>query len=253
MINCDGSGLALIYPDIGWGDWSLSPGGDRILLASLFNIVDTSYAELYLMNTDGTGLVKLAAPPGWYATPRISPGLDQIAFGRGSGLGIIDSDGTNLRLISPPTGAFCNYPMFVSQNELLYDEKDSSNLSLDHWNLLNTATGEVREVGTVSMTHAPLGRVISRSNFIISDMDTVKVFDVFTPAVTRLGPGWGANFSANGSEVVAYGDSTPYVMDSMGGNRHAIFTATDPGRAIMEAEFSPDNQYMVFWTYWATN
>ena len=75
-VNYDGSDLTQLYPNIPWGDHSLSPNGDKIFLASSYYYPGGYLGEFYLMNLDGSGLLKLSPTKAIYAWSRISPQLD---------------------------------------------------------------------------------------------------------------------------------------------------------------------------------
>lgn len=252
MINYDGSGLRRFYPDMQWLSFSLSPDGSRILLSSFASIGDSLYTELYLSATDGTGLVKLPLPKGNYGMEKISPELDRIVFYRSGGLATIGVDGSGLKFITPTTGASYYNPRFFDENHILYCEDDSTDPDSVKLELYNTTTGEVRLLCESHVVVLSSGKIVSGPNLLVAEGLLINVLNVFSPSETTLGSGWGANFSTDGSQVVSYGDSTLYLMNSSGGDRHLLFTAARPARAITDAEFSPDGRYIVFCTEWTT-
>ena len=107
MANADGSGLLRLTTNIQKGsdgqgpifsldfDPAWSPDGSKIAFVSNRDGVDT---ELYLMNTDGSSLVRLTDDGLDDTMPAWSPDSQRIAFtkSQGAGIHIINRDGTNL-------------------------------------------------------------------------------------------------------------------------------------------------------------
>jgi hypothetical protein len=120
-VKYDGSNLTQLYPGPLWGDHALSPDGKKVLLASGFFETSGYLVELYLMNPDGTNLVKLGPTKGWYAWPRISPYLDEIVFFRDGGIATINTDGTNFQYIRTKTDSTsATLPLYVDETRILY-------------------------------------------------------------------------------------------------------------------------------------
>jgi TolB protein len=75
---------------------SISPDGNKVAFASdrdgIFHI--------YVVNVDGSGLVKLTSEAAGDLSPRWSPDGKQIAFSRTGSLFVMDADGTNVRQIT---------------------------------------------------------------------------------------------------------------------------------------------------------
>jgi hypothetical protein len=102
MMNADGSGQTALTPESTCCDDSSpawSPDGSQIAFASTRN----GTWNIWLINADGSGLHSLnslfATEPSW------SPDGSHIAFSGSSGIGIMNSDGSNAHFISGPGGS----------------------------------------------------------------------------------------------------------------------------------------------------
>ncbi len=248
-VNYDGSNLTQLYPNIPWGDHAPSPTGDRVLMASGMFESGGYLSELYLMNPDGTNLVKLTTPKEWYTLPRISPNLEEIVFCRDGGIATTRADGTGLSFIKTKTDStYCMYGIYVDNDNILYFE-DVGSFSI--MKLFNKTTRTEKFVGTKSAGTPAFTRAIVGSSLLISDFDTIKVINVNTAEVSKIGTGWGASFSSDGSKIVSFIGNTIYVMDASGQNQMPIYTEKDSEKSIDSPLFSPDNKYIVFRTSWA--
>jgi TolB protein len=78
------------------GESSLSPDGEKIAFASDRD----GTSRIYVVNVDGTGLIKLTNASAGDLSPRWSPDGKQIAFSRTGSLYIMDSDGSNVRQVT---------------------------------------------------------------------------------------------------------------------------------------------------------
>ena len=97
MIDADGSNcvnLSISLDDNGWPAWS--PDGKRI---ALFAYRD-GISGIFVMDTDGSNVVNLTNKGGLDRTLAWSPDGKKIVFTRGSNICVINSDGSNLRLIA---------------------------------------------------------------------------------------------------------------------------------------------------------
>jgi hypothetical protein len=248
-VNFDGSNLTQFYPATLWGDHALSPNGEKILLASGSFEKSGYLNELYLVNSDGSNLVKLGPPKGWYAWPRISPNLDEIVFYRDGGIGAINADGTNFHYVRSKTDSTsCSYAVYVDENRILYFEES---LPLHYIRIYNKTTGEDKIMGTNSGGFPAVGRAVDAPNLLITDIGTIKVFNLNTAEVQNIGSGWGASYSSDGSRIVANDERSIYTMDAFGQDRLMIYSVQDSLKTINNPQFSADNKYIVFQTMWS--
>jgi Tol biopolymer transport system component len=246
-VNYDGSKFTQIYPNIPWGDHSISPNGDKIFLASSYYNPGGYLSEFYLMNLDGTGLIKLAPSKSNYNWSRISPQLDKIVFYRDGGIAIINTDGSGLRFIKTKTdSSYCSYAEFVDEDNILYSVTVNSQQSVRVFNL---TTLEDRFVGSAGVP--AFSRSIVGDNLLTATPDTIKIFNIKTARVTIVSSGWGASFSSDGSEIVTYRGSNIYIIDSSGHNQRTIYSEEDPSKGIGNPLFSPDGRIVIFQTSWS--
>jgi len=248
IVKYDGSNLTQLYPSILWGDHALSPNGEKVLLASGSFESSGYLSELYLMDPDGTNLVKLAPAKGWYAWPRISPDLDEVVFFRDGGIATINTDGTSLQHVKRKTDStHCLYGVYIDENDIVYFE-DANSLSCIR--LFNRTSREDRLIGSLSAGFPAFGRVLVGSNLLFADLDTIKILNVYTSALSRVGLGFYASFSSDGSKIVGSDGRSIYIMDSDGTNQERKYTEVDSEKSISFPQFSPDGRFIVFQTAW---
>ncbi|HZI47922.1 MAG TPA: carboxypeptidase regulatory-like domain-containing protein, partial [Pyrinomonadaceae bacterium] len=140
MVNADGTGLLRLTSSVQLGssshgptfssDFSAawSPDGTQIAFASNRDGAGVGFTdtELYVMNTDGTNLVRLTSDTLDDQMPTWSPDSQRIAFakGNGSGIYIINRDGTNL--VSVNGLAFSAWPAWSPDGSRLAFIQDDS-------------------------------------------------------------------------------------------------------------------------------
>jgi hypothetical protein len=247
----DGSNLTQLYPGHLWGDHFPSSDGKKILLTSGFFEQNTYLVELYLMDADGTHLVKLAPSKGWYAWPRISPDLDEIVFYRDGGVATINTDGSNFHFVRGKTDTTSSwFPLYVDQTHILYFEMPISG-SGSSIRLFNKTNHEDKLIGIHTGGFPVYGRGVAGSNLLLTDNGVVAIFNMNTSNVLRLGPAYDASFSTDGSKIVASRGKTVFTMDASGGNFQTIYSETDSTKSIVLPQFSPDGRYVVFETVWS--
>lgn len=248
-VDYDGSNLAQFYPSTLWGDHQLSPDGKKILVAS-GSFESAGYlSEMYLVNLDGSNLTRLGPPKSAYAWPRISPDLDEIAFYRDGGIGVINADGTNFHYIKAKTDSTSgSYAVYLDQNRVIYFENSNT---FHYIHLYYKTSGEDTVVGTSSTgAFNAFARSVVGAKFLNLDNGSIRLFNFNTGEVLNLGSAWGASFSSDGSRIVANDAKSIYTMDTLGQKRSLIYTEQDSTKSINNPWFSPDNNYIVFQRMW---
>lgn len=151
LMNDDGTNArAIVAPSSGIANClypSINPTGDKIAFSGLSS-ADNTY-DLFVVNTDGTGLRQLTSGLANDFVPSWSPDGTQIVFGRRpAGLGfvpgdiyIVNSDGNNLRLL-----ANVDNDMFPdwSPNGQVIAFSSGSNISITSGNYLLTNVSGAR-------------------------------------------------------------------------------------------------------------
>ncbi len=244
MMNYDGSDMRWMYTDTQWADWTLTTGGDKILLSSHTN--NYSQTAIYLMNIDGNNLIQLASEDGYIIDPHISPNLDEIAFEKNGSIATIQTDGSNFQIIKSKTDSstFCMLPLYVDENTIVYFERTDSCFLVE---LFDKTKRTDKFIGTSSMCPA-YGRVLSGSRLLCTYINTIKMLDLFTSKVSVIAQGFYATFSLDGTRIVYTDDRTIYIMNSDGSDARAVYTEKDAKKSIWEPELSPDNRCIVFQT-----
>ena len=78
----------------------LSPDGSRIAFASDRSETEDRIFHIYVVNVDGSGLVRLTSDAAGDLSPRWSPDGKRIAFSRVGSIYVMDSDGTNIQQVT---------------------------------------------------------------------------------------------------------------------------------------------------------
>jgi len=78
----------------------LSPDGSKIAFASDRSETDEHIFHIYVVNVDGSGLVRLTSDAAGDLSPRWSPDGKRIAFSRVGSIYVMDSDGTNIQQVT---------------------------------------------------------------------------------------------------------------------------------------------------------
>ena len=252
-VKYDGSNLTQLHQGPRWGYHSLSLNGKKVLLSSDLFEKSGYVIELYLMNPDGTNLVKLAPAKGLYIWPRISPYLDEIAFLRDGSIATINTDGTNFQYVRMKTDSTsCMFSLYVDQTHILYTESVTSGSSIS-LRLFDKTNRQDKLVGVYSPGSFPLyGKAVVGSGFLLAASDGIKIFNVYTSTFRTVGQGWYASFSSDGSQIVGSKGKNIFTMNSDGSNVQTIYTEMDSTKGIINPQFSPDDRYVVFQSLWTS-
>ena len=251
-VKYDGSNFTQLHPGVPWVDRSLSPSGDKILLASSFRENSAYLNELYLLDPHGTNLVKLGPQPGSYDWPRISADLDEIVFTRDGGIALIQSDGSGFQYIRTKTASTkCTFALYVDDTHILFFEEGNAWPPTAIW-LHDRVTGEESLVGSCVSEFPPYGRKVVGPNLILADNGRIKIYNLFTSEARDVGKGSSAFFSSDGSKIVSSDAKTIFILNSDGTDKHIIFTETDPEKSIINPQFSPDDKLVVFQESWTS-
>jgi len=247
-----GSSIAQLYSGIPWMDCSISTDRTRVVLTT--NPGAASANDVYMMNADGTNLIRCGTAAGEYNQARISPALDEIVFQRLHAVGTMGPDGGNLRFVDSSSGpVYMLQPLYIDENRILYSVDSTS------------AKGANGEVGTTSLVlydkrnHARTllvaqsqlfyyGQNMVRGDTLLcSDYGTIKFVDLRSGLVTTEipGPGISASFSPDGSKMLYTEGRHVYVRDLRSGSTAMIYTNADNSRTIASTEMSPDGRFIV--------
>jgi TolB protein len=136
IVNADGSNPVIVtslYPKWNY-DPAWSPDGTRIAFYS--DLASTTYrTDIYVINTDGTGMTRITTLPGDEDGPDWSPDGTQIAFAsRGTnerGIYTVHPDGTGLkRLTTAPDPAYTDwFPDWSPDGKRIVFSSDRANAS----------------------------------------------------------------------------------------------------------------------------
>ena len=96
-ISPDGSDLTTYDVKQHLHDIDCSNDGSRIAFNGQ---VEGSNFDIFVMNTDGSGLINITKTPDWETEPKWSPDDSQIAFASEGQIFVIDSDGSNKRQLT---------------------------------------------------------------------------------------------------------------------------------------------------------
>ncbi len=99
VVAADGSDLTLLADQAGLGSWS--PDGTRIAFSSH----QSGSAQVYVINSDGSGLAQLTGPTSSAQYPVWSPDGTRILFQSGGGIFVMEPDGTGVELVTPVGGS----------------------------------------------------------------------------------------------------------------------------------------------------
>ncbi|HKX84425.1 MAG TPA: LpqB family beta-propeller domain-containing protein [Pyrinomonadaceae bacterium] len=172
---------------------------------------DTSNSlEIYLMKTDGTGLVRLTNNAAIDASPAISPDGRKIAF-------TSDRDG--------------NYEIYVMNVDGTNQVRLTTNAAADSGPSWNADGSKIAFTST---------RDNNNEIYVINADGTNPVNLTNSPTIQETQP----SFSKDGAKVVFLSDAQIWVMDANGSNRIQLTNETVP--LTVNPTFSPDGTKIAF-------
>ena len=240
-VSYDGSVKMQLYPTIQWNYSSLLPNGKKILLGT----ATASASGLYLMDADGSNLVKLGVPNGLYVNPGISPNLDEIVFYRDHSIARMKIDGTNFQYIWRDTGStYAWFARYVDETHIVYEVSDRG--SNKNWiRVFDTATQEDKLAGVLLSGSFPLsGKTVDGSHFLMSGIDGIRIFDVDDLTARTVGQGRDPSYSPDGSQIVFIQGSKVITMNPDGSNVKTI-AVLDSMKSLSWPRFSPEDRKSV--------
>ncbi|MCX6134950.1 MAG: hypothetical protein NTU47_14150 [Ignavibacteriales bacterium] len=245
-VSYDGSVTMQLYPTIQWNYTSLLPNGKKILLGT----ATASASGLYLMDADGSNLVKLGVPNGLYVNPGISPNLDEIVFYRDHSIGRMKIDGTNFQYIWKDTGStYAWFATYVDETHIVYEVSDRGT-NKNSIRVFNTASQDDKLMGELLSGSFPLsGKTVDGSHFLMSGIDGIRIFDVDNLTVRTVGQGRDPSYSPDGSQIVFIQGSNVVTTNADGSHVKTI-AVLDSIKSLKYPQFSPDGKHVVLWSVW---
>lgn len=230
LIDPDGRNMVNLTHPLGGGDPVWSPDGKYIYFSSSRDV----NVEIYRMDADGKNPINLARHPAHDGHPSVSPDGKQIVFSsnRTGGLYIMNTDGSNLHLLSP----FGLRPDWSPDERQIafYRFQDIWLIDADGKNLINLTNDKV---GNFAPAWSPDGRQIAYGSFPPGDavnVEEIYIMDSNGENKRRLtrAPGFDTEpaWSPNGKQIAfrSQRDNIPriYLMNADGTNQRAL---TPPG------------------------
>ncbi len=195
---CSPLGPTQLVPE-GW-----SPDGKSVLLAAAATCADEVFADIAIVEADGTGLRRLADLQGQEFSPAWSPDGSKIAFEGPEGIYTVASDGTGLAVVEPGLS-----PQWAPSSD------------------------ELTFVKAMDPTNEASYDVWSSSTAPSDAADRLE-----SSALRADAPSWSADGTVIG--FIGIGDSTSelYFIDAIGGA--PVLGSTSGGASVLGFSGSPD-------------
>ncbi len=208
------------------GNADLSPIGDKIVFSATAYSMDENKgnSDVYVVNTDGTGLTAIQTSDANESSPKFSPDGSRIIFEKGGQLWICNADGSNSKQLTAlytgasgavwsPTG---KHILFVSE---VYPEctTQECNKQRDEQVAGNKATGQI--FTELMYRHWDNWRGEKRSHLFLYELESGNFFDLTSGSSSdvppiALGGVRDYTFSPEGTEVAFVTNLDPVLATS---------------------------------------
>ncbi len=242
-INIDGTGLQQLIPqNLSVWDYNISNDGKIITFSTFY--------ELYVMNIDGSGLIKLISRDtnfDFSTNESISPNDSLIAYQYNFEIGIMNSDGTNRKtlLVSDSANKYFN-PVFTPDgNNLLFIRRDY----YDDWYIIEYNLKTAASYYVLTGQPSDGITVLPDNLALFSANNSIQTLDIATHKDIILTDGYQESPSKDLSKIIYTKPKDPqkavYIYDI--GTRN--ITTLKPGfqwAVIQYPKFSPDGKQILF-------
>jgi len=243
------------------GGYLLSPDGSKILY-----LADDGAWDLWVVNTDGTGQLRLTQNSEGGRYPSWSPDGSRIAFGKRStdpgcaalqsecGIDMVNVDGTGRNALTDAGGR----PVWSPDGStilFLVGDPDSNQRHIWRVNADGTGLEQVTNSGFYShVAYSPDGsRILHTYSPEVGMPGFIGVMNVDGSGQVSLGEGGEPTWSPDGSKIAFKADAEGGTC----GTRLYVMNSDGTGTVPVTLEFcvqsprgwSPDSQWIAFWSY----